>query len=142
MSTETDSSVFVPDRARTLTIWAGRSLVAIALIHAAFFAAVSWDHIPGWFAGELWAAPNLDAPMSQSEAYFWALLGSFAVPLLLLGALITRSAQQGSTLPGYVTWTIAAWVLACALIMEPSGFPLGLIPLSLLFTAEVMRRRR
>jgi hypothetical protein len=80
--------------------------------------------------------------MTQSEAYFWSLLGSFAVPLLLLGALITRSAQEGRALPGYVTWTIAAWALGCAVIMEPSGFPLGLIPIGLLFAAEVMRRRR
>lgn len=136
MSIETNRSV---SRVDVLTLWAGRLIVAIALVHIAFFVAVSWDHLPGWFAGDLWVTPDLDAPMSASEGYFWALLGSFAIPLLLLGALVTRFAREGRALPAYVTWGIAAWVVACTYVLAPSGFPLGLVPAGLLIAAALRR---
>ncbi len=119
-----------------LALWAGRLIIAIALVHIAFFVAVSWDYLPGWFAGDLWAVPELGAPMSSSEGHFWALLGSFAIPLLLLGGLVTSFAREGRALPGYVTWGIAAWVVACTYVLEPSGFPLGLVPAALLIAAQ------
>ncbi len=138
MSIETVSSVSL---ARTLTVWAGRLIVAIATLHIVFFVVVSWDHLPGWFAGDLWVSEPFDAPISQSQAHFWALLGSFAVPLLVLGAVIARSAREDRPLPAYVTWTVTAWTVTCALVLEPSGFPLGLVPAGLLVAAEVIRRR-
>lgn len=141
MSIETISSISPTERARALTLLAGRLIVAIALLHIVFFVVVSWDHLPGWLAGDLWRNAALDAPMTQSEAHFWTLLGSFAVPLLLLGAVMARSAKEGRLLPAYITWTITAWVVVCTLLLEPSGFPLGLVPSGMLVAAEVLRRR-
>lgn len=135
MSIEGVGSVRLSGSARTLTIWAGRSIAAMATLHLVFFTVVSWDYLPGWLEGTLWANVSLDAPMSQSEAHFWPFLGSFAVPLLLLGLVMARLAHQGIGLPAYATWTIAAWVLVCSLVLEPSGFPLGLIPSALLIAA-------
>jgi hypothetical protein len=138
MSIETVSSVSL---ARTLTAWAGRLIVGIATLHIVFFVVVSWDYLPGWVTGDLWVIEPFDAPISQSQAHFWALPGSFAVPLLVLGAVIVRSAREDRALPAYVTWTITAWIVTCALVLEPSGFALGLVPAGLLVAAEVVRRR-
>jgi len=124
-----------------LTLWAGRLIIAVSLMHIVFFAIRSLDHLPGWFTGDLWANEPFDAPISQSQAHFWTLLGSFAVPLLLLGAVIVRSAKEGRPLLAYLTWTISAWVLVCALVLEPAGFPFLLVPAGMLIAAEVLRKR-
>jgi len=127
--------------ARRLTLWAGRLIVAISLLHIVFFVTVSWEYLPSWFAGDLWANEPFGADMSQAQAHFWVLLGSFAVPLLLLGAVIARSAREDRPLPAYVTWTLTAWVLVCALLLEPAGFPFLLVAAGMLVAAEVSRRR-
>jgi hypothetical protein len=36
---------------------------------------------------------------------------------------------------------VTTWIVACALVLEPSGFLLGLVPAGLLVAAEVVRRR-
>lgn len=120
-------------------LWAGRLIIAIALVHITFFVVVSWDYLAGWFVGDLWAMPDLGGPMSASAGHFWALLGSFAVPLLLVGGLVTRLAREGRAIPAYVTWGISAWFVVCSYVLEPSGFPLGLVPAALLLIAA--RRR-
>ena len=125
-------------RPRTLTIWAGRLLAAIAAAHLVFFFATSVGFVPDWLSGALWADLPIGAPMPQAQAFFWQLVGSFAVPTALLGLVLARLAGEGRALPGYVTWTIACWVLACALILEPSGFPVTLLPAAMLVTARLM----
>ncbi|MPZ79385.1 MAG: hypothetical protein GEV28_02910 [Actinophytocola sp.] len=124
-------------RPRTLTIWAGRLLTAVAAAHLAFFLATSTEFVPDWLSGALWADIPLDAPMPQAQAFFWQLVGSFAVPTALLGLLLSRFAREGRALPGYVTWTVAAWVTVCASTLEPSGFPVGLVPAAMLVTARL-----
>ncbi|MEU2827609.1 hypothetical protein ABZ667_02895 [Streptomyces lavendulae] len=54
------------------------------------------------------------------------------MPMILLGLLVSRMARTGQELPGYLAWTPAAWVLLCAAVLEPSGFPLGIVPVALL----------
>lgn len=124
-----------------MTLWAGRLIVAISLLHIVFFVTVSWEYLPGWFAGNLWVNEPFGADMSQSQAHFWVLLGSFAVPLLLLGAVVVRSAREDRPLPAYVTWTLTGWVVVCALVLEPTGIPFLLVPAGLLIAAGVLRKR-
>ncbi|MFI8502141.1 DUF6463 family protein [Streptomyces sp. NPDC085524] len=73
---------------------------------------------------------------TDSLRLFWSLPGSFAVPLILLGLLLARMARTGQEVPRYVPWTLAAWVLLSGWILEPAGFPLGLIPVTLLLLAH------
>lgn len=124
-------------RARALTIWAGRLLTAVAAAHLVFFLVTSTEFVPDWLSGALWADLPLDEPMPQAQAFFWQLTGSFAVPTALLGLLLARFAREGRALPGYVTWTVAAWVTLCASILEPSGFPVGLVPAVMLVVARL-----
>ncbi|MEU8462403.1 DUF6463 family protein [Streptomyces sp. NPDC029003] len=125
-------------RARTLTLWAGRSAVSIGGLHAALFAVKSRSEWGGWLSGALHGAD----PDSHAESLrlFWALPGGFAVPLILLGLLLSRMARTGHEVPRYVGWVLAGWVVLAGWILEPSGFPLGLVPAMLLILASMTRR--
>ena len=123
-------------RARTLTIWAGRLIVAVAALHLVYFTVRSLEFVPDWASGALWTPLAMDDPMPQAQGFFWQLLGSFAVPLLLVGLLLARFAKDGRALPSYVTWTLAGWVLVCALVLLPSGFPLLVVAAVLLVVAR------
>lgn len=148
MSIETISLVTTPAsagtaRARTLTIWAGRTSVAIGVAHIAAFTAKTWPRWGDWIGGGLHGEAAIKDPANAaSMAEFWALPGSFAVPLILLGLLVARMARTGQEIPRYLGWTVGAWVLLGAWILEPSGFPLGLIPTTLLLLAQRASSRR
>ncbi len=140
MTIDTDRSL--RGRARTLTVWAGRLLVFIGILHLVFFGVPSLEHMPGWIAGDLRGMDIAPAEqMSQSEGLFWALIGSFAAPLILLGLLVSWLGKASRAVPAFVGWGIGIWVVIGVAIMEPSGFPLGLIPVVMLFIAARMARQ-
>lgn len=128
------------DAARKLNRWAARLLILIAVLHLALFTglALTLGFVPGWFTGELRSLEILEAEISQSHAAFWADLGSFAVPLILLGALVNVLVKAGVSIPGF---GLGVWIVLCTVILEPSGFPLGLIPVALLVRAHQLDRR-
>lgn len=118
-----------------LTIWAGRTMVLIAVAHTAVFALVApWS---SWLAGDL----RNHAADSDSVATFWALPGGFVVVLVLLGLLVARAGQQGQRVPGYVGWVILAWAALAVSLIGPSGFLLAAIPAGLLIAANIAARR-
>ncbi|MFD0353354.1 DUF6463 family protein [Streptomyces sp. NPDC127110] len=124
-------------RARTLALWAGRSTVAIGLLHLAFFVGPTWSRWADWLGGGLHGPSAIEDPANaESLKLFWAMPGSFAVPLVLLGLLVIRMTRTGQEVPGYLGWTLGAWVLVCGWILAPSGFPLGLVPVGLLLLAR------
>lgn len=124
-------------RARALTIWAGRSTVVIGVVHIAFLAVKTWSRWGDWLGGELHGTAAIEDPANAASlSGFWALPGSFAVPLILLGLLVTRMARTGQEIPRHLGWSLGAWVLLCAWILEPSGFLLGLVPVTLLLLAR------
>ncbi|MCT2581664.1 DUF6463 family protein [Actinophytocola gossypii] len=123
-------------RARTLTLWAGRLIVVVSAAHLLFFLVTSLDFVPDWASGALWEATAVGEPPPAEQGAFFRLLGSFAVPLLLVGLLLWRSAAREQALPGYVTWTVAGWSLLCALIQPASGFPLLVVASVLLVLAR------
>ena len=123
-----------PEVAR-LTRWAGWSMVGIAALHVVFWSAVTWADWGAWGAGDLWGAEPATAVEYRLHHGYWALVGSFAVPLLLLGLVTVSVTRLGFPLPRYVGWIVLAWVLLASALMEPNGFPLGLIPSILLIVA-------
>lgn len=72
----------------------------------------------------------------ESMRDFWALPGGFALPLILLGLLISRLAHAGRALPAYAGWLFTSWVVLSAGILMPSGFLFGLIPAGMLLAAH------
>lgn len=118
-----------------LTTLAGWSMVGIAALHVVFWSVVTWPDWGAWAAGDLWGAEPATALQYRLHHGYWALIGSFAVPLLLLGLLTVQVTRLGVPLPWYVGWILLAWVLLASALMEPNGFPLGLIPSFLLIVA-------
>lgn len=105
---------------------AGIVLIVIAGLHLVVMA--PHPHWASWLAGGLWAG----AGSPESTSSFWAMPGSFAVPLVLLGVLVLRQARRGGV-PAFLGWTLLGWFLVCVLLMSPvSGFTLGLLPSVLL----------
>ncbi|CAM5377703.1 Integral membrane protein OS=Streptomyces lavendulae subsp. lavendulae OX=58340 GN=SLAV_03615 PE=4 SV=1 [Streptomyces lavendulae subsp. lavendulae] len=124
-------------RVGSLTVWAGRSTVAIGAAHLVYFSLKTRSHWGGWACGALHGRAAIDDPANAaSVGGFWSLPGSFAVPLILLGLLVSRMARTGQEPPGYLAWTPAARVLLCTAVLEPSGFPLGIVPVALLLLAR------
>ncbi|MEV7521665.1 DUF6463 family protein [Streptomyces sp. NPDC091371] len=144
MSIGTSSAVIAPAadsaRARTLTAWAGRSIVVIGAVHITVFLFQTWSIWGDWLTGRLHGTAAIEDPANlESLRLFWSLPGSFAVPLILLGLLLVRMARTGQQVPRYVAVTLTAWVLLSGWILVPSGFPLGLVPAVLLLLAHRAR---
>jgi Family of unknown function (DUF6463) len=71
-----------------------------------------WSQVvdEGW-----WNTFTLDesttlAQFERSET-FWVTLGSFGVPLLVLGSYVVWSTHQGHRVPGWIGWILLAWGL-------------------------------
>lgn len=114
-----------------MTLWAGRILLLLGTMHLILTLGIAAGDIGGWFGGELWGL-HFDAPSTQS---FWASVGSFAIPQMLVGALAVSAARESRTLPAYTGWVLGGWGLLCALIIEPTPFITALIPAGLLIAA-------
>lgn len=121
---------------------AGWSLFCISLMHFVFWSALTIHSWASWVSGDLWsyAAPKTLAEF-ELNFEFWALLGSFMVPLALLALLYVWAARKQLRLPGFLGWTLLLWVIACSLILGPSGFPLGLVPSILIVLANRREKR-
>ncbi|MEV4562242.1 DUF6463 family protein [Nonomuraea sp. NPDC049419] len=118
-----------------LTVWAGRTMIFIAVAHTAVFAPLV--PLSSWLAGDL----RNRAADSDSVATFWALPGGFVVTLVLLGLLVARAGRQGQHLPGYVGWVILAWGALAVTLIGPSGFLLTAVPAGLLIAANITAGR-
>jgi hypothetical protein len=127
-----------PNRA---TLWAGRSLAVIGIGHMTLTLspAVRSGAARRWLAGDLWST---DRPGSgRTELAFWRAPGSLGVPLAVAGALVVRLARAGVPVPRPVTGVLAAWGAFGAAVLEPSGYPLAVVPVGLLIAAERGRLR-
>lgn len=121
---------------KRLTVAGGWSMVAIGILHTLVF--LPHPYWGEWLAGGLRSGRGGD----ESLSVFWALPGSFVVPLVLLGLLTVRLGRRGERVPAYVGWGLGGWAAACALLIGPSGFLLGLIPAGLLVAEDLLARRR
>ncbi|MER7332847.1 MULTISPECIES: DUF6463 family protein [unclassified Micromonospora] len=119
-----------------LTVAAGWSMATIGVLHTAVF--LPHPHWNEWLTGGLRSGEGGDA----SLAVFWALPGSFVVPLVLFGLLVARLGRRGERAPAYVGWIMGGWAAGCALLVGPSGFLLGFIPAGLLIAEDLLARRR
>lgn len=118
-----------------LTMWAGRTMIFIAVAHTAVFAPLApWSD---WLTGSLRAG----TASPDSVATFWALPGGFVVVLVLLGLLVARAGRHGQHVPGYVGWVVLAWGALGVGLIGPSGFLTAAIPAGLLIAADITARR-
>lgn len=123
------------------TLWAGRSLVVIGVGHMALLLppAVRSGAARRWLAGDLRRSGT--PGRARTELAFWQGPGSLGVPLAVAGALVVRLARAGMPVPRSATAVLAAWAAFGAAVLEPSGYPLGVVPVALLIAAERGRLR-
>jgi hypothetical protein len=111
-------------------------MVAQGVCHLLITGWLSRKHIGGWLAGSAWPPAGGLSDMGPAVGAFWLTFGSFALPQLLLGALIAKQGREGRTVPAYVGWGLAGWGVVCTALFEPSPFITVLIPAVMLLRAN------
>jgi hypothetical protein len=130
--------------------WASGIMVFLGVGHVSLLAVAAWGDVSGWVERGLWAAvplalsdggaePTVDS--LRNEVTFWAGPGSFAVPLILLAALIWHLAGRGVRVPPGIGWGIAAWCAVGGTLLVPSPFFVGIVAGALVVGAARIRER-
>lgn len=113
--------------------WSAIALVMLGVIHLLVLGIDVPTEFPHWLGLNLWTFDHWQPLRAQpvdlalSGGVFWATVGSFAVPLLILGSLILWLDRRGAPIPVFVGWTLVGWATLTTLLMPPSGFPVGLL---------------
>ncbi|MET9917555.1 DUF6463 family protein [Streptomyces sp. NPDC006435] len=112
---------------------AGRVLTFLGALHLLALGAQNTGHLGAWFGGDLWGLPREEfIEPSGAAGAFWISLGSFAVPLLLLGLLVSYLGRQCVRVPPAIGWGLAAWSVVGSVVVEPTPMILVLVPAVLL----------
>lgn len=107
-------------------------MIVIGILHMFVLGIDAVAEIPGWLRLELWTAEHWQPLRTQrlevlaSNAAFWSTVGSFALPLIMIGALVVWLDGKHFPLPSFLGWSLLAWIVVASLIIEVSGFPLGI----------------
>ena len=85
-----------------------------------------------WVTQGLWAAVPLKVAQPSIEALqnavvFWASIGSFAIPSILLGVLQWTLAGRSITPGSWLGWAVIVWFALLTLLLVPSPGILGVI---------------
>lgn len=123
------------------------ALVGIGILHMVVLGLDALAHVPGWLRLRLWTAEHWKPFLAQSpdilasNAAFWSTVGSFAIPVIIIGALVIRLDERKIEIPAFVGWGLLVWAVAASLIIETSGFPLA-AAIALCLIVGVRRRNR
>lgn len=121
--------------------WAGYGMIGMGMLHMLVLGMDALPQLSSWLTGGLWTLEHWQPALTQSQAVlagnavFHSTLGSFALPMIVFGFLVLWMDRRGLVPPAFVGWGIGAWAVLAGLVMEPSGYPLGLIPAVLLVLA-------
>jgi len=128
--------------------WSGIALIAISILHIVILGIDAAPAVPAWLRFDLWTLEHCRPTPEQSPGMlahgvrFWGKLGSFAAPTMILGALVVWLDRRGQTPPAFVAWALLAWSALATLVIEPSGFPLGILAALCLLVGIARSRKR
>jgi hypothetical protein len=112
--------------------WAGRLIVFFGAAHT--IGALTFDraarYAGAWFSGELWHDDL--AAMSPMNSALWLTLGSFGVPLIVVGLTVLWLDRRGITPPPFIAWILGIWAVVDAVILVYTPWPLFLVAVILL----------
>lgn len=124
-------------------------MMVIGILHMVVLGIDAAAEIPGWLRLELWTVEHWQPLRTQrlevlaSNAAFWSTVGSFALPLIMIGALVVWLGGKHLPLPSFLGWSLLAWIVVASLIIEVSGFPLGIpVAICLIIGARRQKLRR
>ncbi|GAA2389885.1 DUF6463 family protein [Nonomuraea africana] len=116
-------------------VLAGRITAFLGALHLVLTLAFNLQYLPAWFTGRLWFPANGLNELPPDVGAFWLTIGSFGLPLLLLGLLIGWLGRRDVTPPAFLAWTLGAWGTILALLFEPSPAILLWVPAVMLLVA-------
>ncbi len=112
--------------------WASGLMIALGVGHMVGSVIIDWSRVVDWLADGLWATVPLVPDRTVAEqavvASFWGGVGSFGVPLVLLGLLVRHLAVRGVPVPAWVGWGTAGWCVLGGIMLVPSPFFVGVVP--------------
>jgi hypothetical protein len=114
--------------------WAGWLIVLFGAAHtlAALTLEKAARHAGVWFSGGLWDEDF--AAMSPADSAFWLSIGSFGVPLIVVGLTVLWLDRRGITPPPFIAWTLAIWTVFVAVVLVHTPWPILLLANILLLT--------
>jgi hypothetical protein len=129
---------------RNLSAWAGLLAMCGGVLHtvnAVLMRHEVWAQIgdEGFF-NTVTLEPTADR-LAVAEAY-WFSVGSFGVPLLLLGALVTWLTRRGDRVPGWLGCGVAAWAVLMGLLGAFSSGSITLLSIGVLLAIGGWNSRR
>ncbi|MEU4703899.1 DUF6463 family protein [Nonomuraea dietziae] len=116
-------------------MWAGQITAFLGALHLVSTTVMSMDHVPAWFAGQLWFPKNALTNLTPEQGAFWLTIGSFGLPLLSLGLLVGWLGRRGTLPPMFVAWMLGGWGTLGAALLEPTPFILTWVPAAMLLRA-------
>lgn len=116
-----------------MTRVAGILLAALGALHIVLTTAFNHESWARWIGAGLWAAvPPPGAAFTADQYVLWLTLGSFGVPLVVLGLVVAGVARRGGHVPAYVGWVVGAWALLLSVVLVAVPGWLVLVPAVLL----------
>jgi hypothetical protein len=101
--------------------WAGWIFTVLATVHLLLaFALVGPHHADAWLGGELWMPEGTIVEMPAAAGGFWLSVGSFGLPLLVIGQTVLWMHRRAITPPAFIGWAVGAWSVVGGLIFEPA----------------------
>lgn len=108
-------------------------IIGLGILHLVVLGLDASGYVPAWLAGGLWTLEHWEPVADQRETLvlqgfaFWSTIGSFAIPLIILGCLMVSMNKRGIPVPAFVGLSLLAWGITSALLMPPSGFPVFIL---------------
>jgi hypothetical protein len=118
-----------------MVIWAGRIMVIQGVVHLVATGILSLRHIPAWLRGDLWLPRGGLTQLAPATGAYWLTVGSFGLPLLLLGGVLVSVGRLGRAAPAYVGWALGLWGIVGSLILAPSPLVTALVPAIMIIIA-------
>ena len=78
-----------------------------------------------WFSGALWGDDL--AAMSPANSAYWLSLGSFGIPLVVVGLTVLWLHRRGITPPAFIGWTLGVWTTIDAVVLALTPWPILLL---------------
>jgi hypothetical protein len=115
-------------------------IIALGILHMVVLGYDAAKYAGSWLTGALWTWEHWGPVSSQgfdlvmSGFAFWSTVGSFAIPMIVLGALVVWMTNRRIPVPRFVGIALLAWGIVSGLAMPTSGFPvLVLVAIGLCF---------
>jgi hypothetical protein len=108
-------------------------LIMLGVGHLILITIFQGSKMLDWVAHGLWAAVPLrvgtqpSVEVLQNAVVFWASVGSFAIPSILLGVFQWTLAGRGVTTGAWLGWAVIIWFALLSLLLVPSPGILGVV---------------